>query len=88
MASAEDLIIRKHNTLEQPHLYLQQDHQEFLIAPRGVTANVFLQLAAKFCRKEEKRRLLTARAVAVTNGCNRPKWAVLRYAGGTLTGEI
>lgn len=33
-------------------LYLQQDHQQFLIVPRGVTTDIFLQLGAKLWKEE------------------------------------
>lgn len=59
MVSPKVFIIRTGNTslllsLPSPPLYLQQDHQQLLIVPRGVTADVFLQLAAELWRKEER----------------------------------
>lgn len=35
-------------------LYLQQDHQQFLIVPRGVTTDVALQLGTELWEEEER----------------------------------
>lgn len=35
-------------------LYLQQDHQQFLIVPRGVTTDIFLQLGSELWKEEEQ----------------------------------
>lgn len=37
-------------------LYLQQNHQQVLIVPRGVTTDIFLQLGTKLWKEEEQMR--------------------------------
>lgn len=55
MASQEAVIIR-HCAAS---LYLQQDHQQLLIVPRGVAADILLQLAAELWRERRGKVLMT-----------------------------
>lgn len=54
-------------------LYLQQDHQQFLIVPRGVTADLFLQLGTELWKEEEQAAAYTVSSTQVMAAVDRSR---------------